>query len=686
MNIPKEITVPNPFDDFFHKLCSRKGLTYRQQQSDLAYDIYQTIKNCGVSVLESPTGTGKTLAYLTAAYHYCREVKDGQVVIATTTKALQKQLVNEFGKYFDRSGLKIVIMKGKMNYLCRPALVQLVNEFKERGNKEKYEAASALLRDADRPDVLGDMELLDEQVVERFEDVIGPIEHYGIVHDETDRDALYYVHRVAELARDADIVVTNHPLFIVWAYFKVDRDSHSYLVSRLGNQARRFMKALEGLPFKFDNVIVDEAHEIERKMKDMLSYSVPVMSIIHLAYRAMEILQHHKLHRRLDTIKQDLKQLEKQKDVVMHRADDYYSDIIPINTNSKDPFSLEVVKLMSLTSKLLSSLKKIVPVTKNMGYKLGYWVDLYAEHCSKALEIIHSPEDNPRGVGFYAKVWKGKRGVSVIAYPAYVGGSINYMTSHFLSATFISGTLANSAGDVSHFITKSGIRKLIEKKRYVHKVYKPIAMKDKVTLHMFDNTPHPTSDDNGDNDNFKEVYEKKFVPAVLDIVLRAIKDEKKRTLILCNSHWETMLWKRLLEENLQDKEILHYAGRTSGEVTLNNVLSKFEKGHGVLVTASAWVGVDTNIGTLIIPRVPFSLVDDPIYLAQEAYFKSKYGPKEASRYMSSIRSYDAFVKLRQGVGRLFRNESSRGNIYVLDRRAKMWVNYFKQMFNVVEHK
>ena len=63
------------------------GYEHRVQQTQMAVEAYQALMSGDRLIIEAPTGTGKTLAYLVAAA-LCRQ----RVAISTGTKNLQEQL------------------------------------------------------------------------------------------------------------------------------------------------------------------------------------------------------------------------------------------------------------------------------------------------------------------------------------------------------------------------------------------------------------------------------------------------------------------------------------------------------------------------------------------------------------------------------------------------------------------
>jgi ATP-dependent DNA helicase DinG len=92
-----------------------------------------------------------------------------------------------------------------------------------------------------------------------------------------------------------------------------------------------------------------------------------------------------------------------------------------------------------------------------------------------------------------------------------------------------------------------------------------------------------------------------------------------------------------------------------------------EAGNGILFgTDSFWTGVDVPgpaLSQVIITRLPFEHPGHPVSEARSEHCRMQGGNPFAD-----IAIPDAVVRFRQGVGRLIRRESDRGNIVVLDSR------------------
>lgn len=103
-------------------------LTQRPSQHSIIQKAAQILNDGGTYIVEAGTGTGKTLAYLTAGLAALAVDNSSPIVISTHTKALQQQLlIQEFPKLqrlFHLPDLTMVVLKGMNNYVC---LLKLFN-------------------------------------------------------------------------------------------------------------------------------------------------------------------------------------------------------------------------------------------------------------------------------------------------------------------------------------------------------------------------------------------------------------------------------------------------------------------------------------------------------------------------------------------------------------------------------
>src|SRR5579872_3020530 len=106
--------------------CMPEGYEHRPSQLEMAEMVEAGFREKRHVIVEAGTGTGKTLAYLIPAIRSGR-----RVVISTATKSLQEQLFEKdipFLQEHFAPELKVAVMKGRGNFLCREKVYQMGNQ------------------------------------------------------------------------------------------------------------------------------------------------------------------------------------------------------------------------------------------------------------------------------------------------------------------------------------------------------------------------------------------------------------------------------------------------------------------------------------------------------------------------------------------------------------------------------
>jgi len=207
---------------------------YRQRgaQVDAAGFIFDSMKDYIPSVLEAPTGSGKTFAYLIPAFELGR-----RTIISTKTKQLMSQIYGKdiptVQQIFGEEKF-VAVLKGRRNYFCHLRYFRFV--YPHIGRFEKvaqwYES------------------IVDQEIVEIPIGVFSPHEIDSISTDSwqcTASKCEFYdicsFYRAKEQANSADIVITNH--YLLMSDFALKAESEHASI------------------FDFaDHIIMDEAHSI----------------------------------------------------------------------------------------------------------------------------------------------------------------------------------------------------------------------------------------------------------------------------------------------------------------------------------------------------------------------------------------------------------------------------------------
>ena len=174
-----------------------------------------------VVLSEAGTGTGKTLGYIAPASLWAE--KNGSAVwISTYTRNLQRQIDGELERLYgegDKKAAKVVIRKGRENYLCLLNMEEAVNRF-ELMTTAQATGLGLLARWALRTrdgDLGGDMPAWLPAITgtgttlaladRRGECIYSACPHYGQC----------YIEHSVRRARHAELVIANHALVMIQA-------------------------------------------------------------------------------------------------------------------------------------------------------------------------------------------------------------------------------------------------------------------------------------------------------------------------------------------------------------------------------------------------------------------------------------------------------------------------------------
>ena len=141
-----------------------------------------------------------------------------------------------------------------------------------------------------------------------------------------------------------------------------------------------------------------------------------------------------------------------------------------------------------------------------------------------------------------------------------------------------------------------------------------------------------------------------------------IVQNKGRCFFLCTSH---AMMRELTE---RFREALDLPVLMQGETSKQKLLAEFmELGDALLVATGAfWEGIDVRgdaLSCVIIDKLPFTAPDDPLLKARIEDCRLNGGEPFAQ-----VQLPEAVITLKQGVGRLIRDEEDKGVLIICDNR------------------
>lgn len=131
-SLPSDLAMPTQQDPAaaadaaeraLHAAVATFGGQPRESQITLTRAVADAFTSGTHLIAQAPTGVGKSLGYLIPAALHARTVP-GPVVVSTRTKALQQQLIDKDTPAVAATidGLKVAVLKGRSEYLCRSKL------------------------------------------------------------------------------------------------------------------------------------------------------------------------------------------------------------------------------------------------------------------------------------------------------------------------------------------------------------------------------------------------------------------------------------------------------------------------------------------------------------------------------------------------------------------------------------
>lgn len=226
---PRELTrLPGPFDPTAASaplaeggmLVSSSGRGHRREQEKMAVEVAKALAEERTALIEAPTGTGKTLAYLAPAATLARSGPRGEVTVgvSTHTKVLQDQVVATLAELEETLGpFNWAVLKGASNYLSLPDLADELEELDEPDPADAWALAAVAGWAARTP--TGDWDDLSRWLLaERGGDFAAL--RWRVSCGEappvpsTELERLCFHRRATEALSGADLAVVNHALLL----------------------------------------------------------------------------------------------------------------------------------------------------------------------------------------------------------------------------------------------------------------------------------------------------------------------------------------------------------------------------------------------------------------------------------------------------------------------------------------
>jgi len=638
-----------------------KNYKYREGQVKMIDTILDGIDQEKNVVVEAPTGTGKSFAYLLATMDKVIH-QNKRVAICTNTINLQEQLLGSDLPFlssllykYKNSYIKNQLLKGKSNYVCEKKIAEFEKEGIEVDKKEEIDYIKEAIR-WNKQTETGDKSEAPTDVLKVW-DKISADQHC----DKNCKHEGKCAFKAARAkARTADIVVLNHHTFIM-----------DYMVKEKNNK---------GFLGEFDIVVFDEGHHLEKVAIEAFGKQLSYYSTVSRINSTIKALK--KEIKENPSSKELLQKMVKYFITIRDKMDDFWDYL---NLKIKDSKNQKMVlphykrvldkKQLLLMKKVFESAFKLygLLVDTGEGFEDGTLfnnnrkrktsIELSEkahEKLLKNLKYLHSNYNDflliieRQMKKEYAYWLENEDNPTLVAKPIDISKKLSSLYDNLRYKTpdsliFTSATITTNK-EFRFFIKNLGLPK-----DTITKIVKsPFDYKKQARLYVpKDSLSGTLSTKNPDQ------YQKYIAENVINTA-----NITQRGIFALFTSYRSM---EGAYEKVKDKLPFHNL-LIQGSMNKQVLLEKFKnsKNSILFATYSFWEGVDVkgdDLGYVIIDKIPFDVHTDPLISAKRDKMKA-----EGDNFFNDYYVPEAIIKLKQGFGRLIRTKDDYGAVIILDDR------------------
>ena len=598
------------------------GFRPRTAQTEMAKAIGNAIAGQQTLIAEAGTGTGKTFAYLVPALLW-----GGKVIVSTGTKNLQDQLflrdIPTVRKALN-APVSVALLKGRANYVCHFHLERTLQNGRltSRDDVGNLREISRFMKTTSTGDKAELSRVPEDALI------------WSLVTSTRDTcmgaECQYYqdcfVMRARKEAQQADVVVVNHHLFFA-------------------DVALKETGMAELLP-SANTIIFDEAHQLPDTATLFFGETVSTSQILELCR-------------------------DVQAEGLAHARDgaDWARTVSPVDKAARDLRLTFPQDRVSLAFNQIASSSAFFPAMETLHAEMQTLIAVLEKQAERAETI---EQCRVRAIGLDAQLAAWTAACAPSAANPEIGQEKVLWVEAFSSSLqlhqtplsiapifskqregaprawiFTSATLAVK-NDFKHYSAQMGM--LDEPAKSWPS---PFDYAQQGLLYVPHNLPQPNSPD--------------YTDAVIDAALPVIEAAGGRAFLLCTTIRAVKHAAERLRSEFERRK-LPFPLMVQGEAGRTELLDRFRAaGNAVLIgSQSFWEGVDVRgeaLSLVIIDKLPFAPPDDPVLAA-------RIGALERRGLNGFIHHQlpEAIINLKQGAGRLIRDEGDRGVLMLCDPR------------------
>ena len=587
------------------------GFKPRLTQQALAEAVHMAIQGENSLIAEAGTGTGKTFAYLIPAL-----LSGKKILISSGTRTLQDQLFQKdlpIVRNVLGAPVKTALLKGRSNYICLHRLGIAASNTQDLfylpnqiNDLMTIQNWARVTCNGDTAEIgsVSESSPLWQLVTSTADNCLG---------QDCNEYERCHVLQARRKAQDADLVIVNHHLLLADMLLKEEG----------------FASILPGV----DAIIVDEAHQLQEIASQHFGVSVSSQKIQAL----------------LRECRNDY--LAESPDVTDFQALIEATSAILTRVQQQCQINAQYIEWKQITKS--TDIKESLQEIYNNMVKLGGALEVISEHSAglkncmqrvrahtdRILQFVDIDDDDTC-VRWVERTGNGFR---LNMLPMNTASRFNTcMLETGCPWIFLSASISVNGG-FKHFREHLGINEADEML-----FGSPYDYEHNALLFMPQNMP--------------DVNSPGYTYAVIQAALPLIKSAGGRSFLLFTSR------KAMQEAAVLVRNLIQYPVLVQGDSPRHKLLEKFrELGNAVLLgTASFWEGVDVKgraLSVVVIDKLPFASPSDPVIKARLNALEQQ-GREPFIEYQLP----EAVLTLKQGIGRLIRDDADKGVLMLCDPR------------------
>jgi ATP-dependent DNA helicase DinG len=591
--------------------CMIGGYEHRPAQLEMAQAVDDAFEKHHHVIVEAGTGTGKTLAYLLPAICSGR-----RVVISTATKSLQEQLYQKDVPFLQKHfapQLKVAVMKGRSNFLCRTKLHALADQPMLRGMEEldafkQIREWAKVTETGDRAELtfLPDDSDLWTRIDARRDTCTGK------KCPEFDQ---CFLTAMQNRAKEADLIIVNHHLFFADLALKQD-DFGSILP-------------------EYSAVVFDEAHEMEDVASDYFGQQISNFRFEELARDADQALRlthlgSPSLLRRTQRVR--------EKNRAFFETFPPRDGRFQFTRNEREAF---LEQNHEAYDSLMNALKGLETEFAALTQKPEELLRVARRSFELRQELAFLFESNEKNFVYWFE--RRNKGVFLAATPIDVSQILRERLFEAFDTVVLTSATLTVGGRFEFIRHRLGLDHAKENALPPEFEYGQQAL-----LYL----PHKMPD----------VRDPGFSTKAADEIVELLERSQGRAFCLFTSYSQM----NDLYERVRTR--VDYPLLLQGTAPRPVLLERFKNTPNAVLfaTSSFWQGVDVpgdQLSCVIVDRLPFAVPSDPIVAARVRALQ-----EEGRNPFSEFQVPQAVLALKQGFGRLIRTKTDRGVLALLDSR------------------